>query len=105
MNIGVAGAIIGSAIGLIGGAIGTYFSIKNTAGPGERSFMIRVAVIGWNAVTVFLLGVLALPKPFNWLLWVPYGIGLPLGIHWCNRRQAQIRADEASRRAPGPARA
>ena len=97
MDVGLIGGLIGGAIGVFGGAIGTYFSIKNTAGPNERSFMIRVAVIAWLAVLAFLIGLLTLPQPFNWLLWLPYGIGLPLGIRWCNRRQAQIRAHEASK--------
>lgn len=100
MNAGLVGAIIGGALGVAGGAIGTYFSIKNTAGPRERSFMIRVSTVGWIAVTAFLIGLLMLPRPFNFLLWVPYGIALPVGIIWCNRRQLRIRAEEASFRAP-----
>jgi hypothetical protein len=48
-----------------------------------------------------LVGLFVLPKPFNWLLWVPYAIALPLGIRWSNRRQLEIRAEEASARASG----
>lgn len=102
MEPGLIGALIGSAIGVIGGAVGTYFSIKNTAGPKERTFMIRVALTAWLALLAFVAGLLAFPKPFNWLLWVPYGIGLPFGIRWCNRRQTQIRGEEAARRSSGP---
>jgi len=104
MDAGLIGGIIGGAIGVLGGAIGTYFSIKNTAGPSERSFMIRVSVVAWVAVTAFLIGLLMLPKPFNWLLWVPYAIALPLAIRWLNRRQLQIRAEEAAARASGSGR-
>ena len=99
MDVGLIGGLIGGALGIAGGAIGTYFSIKNTAGPIERSFMIRLSVVAWVAVTAFLVGLFMLPKPFNWLLWVPYAIALPLGIRWCNRRQLEIRAEEASVRA------
>jgi hypothetical protein len=96
MDENLIGGIVGGVIGVLGGVVGTYFSIKNTAGPRERTFMIQVAVIAWLAVTVFLIGLLMLPRPFNFLLWVPYGIALPLGILWCNRRQRAIRAEEAA---------
>ena len=104
MDIGLIGGIIGGALGVAGGAVGTYFSIKNTAGPLERAFMIRLSVVAWVAVTAFLAGLLLLPKPFNWLMWVPYVIALPLSIRWSNRRQQQIRAEEAAARASGSGR-
>ena len=94
MDTGLVGGIIGSVIGVLGGVVGTYYSIKNTAGPRERRFMIQAAVVTWIAVTAFVLGLVALPRPFNFLLWIPYAIALPLGIRWCNRRQQIIRAEE-----------
>lgn len=96
MDAGLIGGIIGGAIGLGGGAIGTYYSIRNTQGPRERSFMITVSAIAWIAISGFLVGLLMLPKPYNWLLWVPYGIALPLSIRWCNQRQLKIRAEDAA---------
>jgi|SRR5437016_3997141 len=99
MNPGIIGGILGGAIGLLGGALGTYFSIKNTAGSRERAFMIRVAIATWILVTAFIAGLMLLPKPFNFLLWIPYGVALPLGILWCNRRQLKIRAEEAASKA------
>ena len=101
MNAGVIGGIVGGVIGVAGGVFGTYMSIRNTSGPQERTFMIRVAWVTWIVLALFLYGLFVLPKPYNWLLWAPYGIALPLGIRWCNRRQAQIRAEE-SKGAPGP---
>jgi hypothetical protein len=85
----------------LGGAIGTYFSVKNTFGPRERTFMVKVAVVAWVAITAFVLGLLTLPRPFNMLLWIPYLIALPLGILWCNRRQQLIRSEESARRTMG----
>ena len=42
MNAGIlAGIIFSVSLGVLGGAIGTYFSIKNTSGPRERAFMVR----------------------------------------------------------------
>ena len=99
MDPGLVGGIVGGGLGLAGGVIGTWFSIRNTSGPRERAFMIRVSAIAWVAVTAFLAGLLLLPQPYNWLLWIPYGIALPLAIRSLNRRQHQIRAAEAASRA------
>jgi hypothetical protein len=97
-QIGLIGGIIGGALGLLGGAVGTYFSIKNTAGPRERAFMIRMSAVAWIVISAFLAGLLLLPQPYNWLLWIPYAIGLPLAIVRLNRRQAEIRAMESTAR-------
>jgi len=94
LDIGLIGGITGGVLGLLGGVVGSYFSIKNTSGPRERAFMIRVTIVAWVLITAFLFGLFVLPKPFNLLLWAPYGIALPLGILWCNRRQLRIRAAE-----------
>ena len=92
---GLAGAIVGVLIGLAGGVIGTYFSIKNTNGPRERAFMIRAAVVCWLAILIFLGLIIALPDPYRWLMWIPYGILLPLGIVYGNRKQQSIRREES----------
>jgi Ca2+/Na+ antiporter len=102
MNPGLIGGLVGGGFGLLGGVIGTYASIKNTSGPRERAFMIRASIVGWIGVTMFLVGLMLLPRPFNFLLWLPYAIVLPLAILWCNRRQQAIRAEEAAASAAGP---
>ena len=104
MHLELVGGIIGGVLGVLGGAIGTYFSIKNTIGPRERAFMVRIAIVTWVLVAAFVLGLLGLPRPFNFLLWVPYGIALPLAILWCNRHQSRIRAEEAASNEKGPPR-
>jgi hypothetical protein len=101
MDEGLIGGIVGGAIGVLGGLVGTYFSIKNTAGPRERRFMIRVAIVAWIVVSAFMAGLLLLPMPYNFLLWIPYGIALPLAILWCNRRQQRIRVEESAARNAG----
>ena len=95
MNLGLIGAVIGCVIGLAGGIIGTYFSIKNTNGPKERAFMVRASIIGWLAMGIFLALLLLLPNPYRFLMWIPYGVLLPLGIIFGNKRLAQIRAEES----------
>jgi MFS family permease len=100
MHAGFIGAIIGCVLGLAGGIIGTYFSIKNTNGPKERAFIVRAAVIGWIAIGIFLALLLILPSPYRWFMWIPYGILLPVGIIFGNKRQAKIRAEESKTAKP-----
>ena len=94
MDVGTVGGIIGGIIGLAGGAVGTYASIKNTAGPRERQFMVRVAIAAWVGITLFLILLFVLPSPYRWHIWIPYGVALPLAIVSLNRKQQAIRSDE-----------
>lgn len=93
MNTGLVGGIVGSLLGVAGGLIGTYFSIRNTGGPRERAFMIRSAIICWIGVALSLAVTFLLPQAGLWL-WIPYGILLPLGIRYGNRQQMAIRREE-----------
>ena len=95
MNTGLVGGVAGSLLGVVGGLIGTYFSIKNTNGPRERAFMIRSAIVCWLAVSVFLATMFLVPQVRLWL-WVPYCTLLPLGIGYGNRKQMAIRRNEQS---------
>ncbi len=90
------GAYLGGILGCLGGVIGSYFSIKNTNGPLEKSFMVKCVIWGWLAITLFLGLMYILPHPYRYFLWIPYGICLPLGIRFCNRRQQEIRASETT---------
>ncbi len=100
-TIGLIGGIGGGAIGVMGGVIGTYFSVKNTAGPRERAFVIRVSALCWVAMVAFVAVLWWTPFPYQALLWVLYGISLPLAIRAWNRRQEQIRYEEAAGAGPG----
>jgi len=95
MHPGTIGGIIGGLGGLAGSIIGTYFSIKNTNGPRERAFMIKASVIGWVAILVFVGLMFALPNPYRFFMWIPYGILLPLTIVTGNRKQQRIRQEES----------
>ena len=92
---GCVGGVAGGLIGLAGGIIGTYFSIKNTKGPRERAFVVKSAVVCWVAILVFLALLFALPNPYRWFMWIPYGVLLPIGILYGNRRQQAIRQTES----------
>jgi hypothetical protein len=89
------GIIFSVSLGVLGGAIGTYFSIKNTRGPKERAFIVRVSIRTWIAVSIFVAALMLIPKPYNLLLWIPYAIALPVTIVRWNRKQMEIRREEA----------
>lgn len=94
-TIGLIGGVGGTVIGFLGGAIGTWFSIKNTNGPLAKKLMIQMSLIFWMIVFTFLGLMFLLPVPYKHLLWIPYGIGLPVAIRYCNRKQQEIRETEA----------
>ena len=94
MDADLIGGIVGSVVGILGGLAGTYCSIRNTNGPLEKAFMIKASLICWLAVAILLLLMFMIPKPYNYLLWVPYGVLLPLAIIKSNKIQAEIRRKE-----------
>jgi hypothetical protein len=96
MQPGTIVGIVGSAIGICGGMVGTYFSIRNTNGPKERSFVIKATAMTWLAVAIFLCALLLLPSPYNKLMWLPYGVFLGFGIRKFNETQKRIRDREIS---------
>ena len=87
--------VAGCLIGLSGGIIGTSASIRNTSGPRERAFVVKASIITWVVGAIFLTFLFLLPTPWRFLLWIPYGVFLPLGIIKGNRTQQRIREEEA----------
>lgn len=85
-----AGGIIGGVIGIVGGIIGTVCSIKNTKTARARSFMIKSSIVTWIALAIFLALLFALPSPYKWFMWIPYGILLPLGIVYGNKKLREL---------------
>ena len=59
--LGYVGAILGSIIGILGGAFGTWCSIRNTGSQRERTFMVWAAVGTWIFVLAFVAGLILLP--------------------------------------------
>src|SRR5262245_46293307 len=94
-TVGLIGGIGGTVIGVLGGGIGTYFRIKNTAGARVRAFVIRASALCCVAVTAFLAALWLTPLTYRPLLWLPYMMLLPRAIRAWNRRQEQIRREEA----------
>ena len=85
---GLPGGTTGGVLGVAGDAISTYVGINNTNGPRERVLVIRASFIAWMAITVFLVQLLTLPEPYDYLMWVVYGIALPAGIVKLNKKHA-----------------
>lgn len=96
--VGVLGAVVGGVVGVAGGAVGTYFSLRTASGPRERRFAVGVSAAAWLTVTAFLAAMYVTPAEYRPWLWVPYAALLPVAAVACNHRQAAIRAAEA---APG----
>jgi Ca2+/Na+ antiporter len=98
MNYALIGGIVGGILGLTGGLVGTYFSIKNTSGPREKAFMIKTSIFMWIFGITFLLLFFILPMPWRFLLWIPYSIILPLFIILGNRAQQRIKQEESQQK-------
>lgn len=99
--MGWVGGLVGGGIGVLGGAIGTYFSLKGTKPGPERQLMIRWSVAMWIGVTAFVAASLLLPNPYRWMLWIPYAPLLVWAINSCNRGLARAR-EESSRTPANP---
>ena len=98
--MGLVGSIVGSAIGILGGLIGTYFSIKNTKTPAERRFMVKMGIGIWVAL-LLLIGlplvlalVGAIPKWLYWTMVAVFFILLVPTILWGNKHQAALREEK-----------
>ena len=90
MHWGIIGGIAGAILGIIGGIIGTYFSIKNTNSKQEKAFVTKASIITWIGIIIFLLLLIFIPRPYNFLMFIPYGILLPLAIRKWNKEQQKI---------------
>ena len=89
------GPIVGGGIGLFGGVVGTYFTVKNTNGLRERDLAIKASVLCWLFVGLFIAGMLLIPPWYNLLLVVPYAGVLVFGIRKFNEMQLRIRKEES----------
>jgi hypothetical protein len=96
MIVGIIGGVVGSLIGIAGGLVGCYIPYRNAKTPREKAFVLRGALFFWVLVLFFLAGLWLLPAPWNWLIWIPYGVVLVGSILWFNQQQRKIIAEEAN---------
>lgn len=100
-TIGLIGAVGGSLLGVLGGVYGTWNGIKKTNGPRERAYVVKLSVLYWIVVPLFVVLVFVLPDPWNHFIWLPYGLWLSYTIRESSRKQQAIRdAEAASKEMP-----
>ena len=108
---GLSGAVLGPILGLLGGIVGAWCSIRNTRSPRERRFVIRMIVLLW----LLLCGLIGAPLVLmftgivpGWFYWTCFTVFfctlMPL-IVWGNRRQRQIQVEDGTFVAPPDVRA
>tara|TARA_R110002111_G_C5962038_1_gene369563 strand:- start:88 stop:405 length:318 start_codon:yes stop_codon:yes gene_type:complete len=93
--IGLIGAVGGTLLGFLGGVYGTWNSIQQTNGPRERAFVVKMSVLFWIVVSLFVVLVFVLPAPWNYYIWLPYGLWLTSTIRRCDLKQQAIREAES----------
>jgi len=98
-TMGLVAGAAGGVVGVLGGVVGCCRSIKNTNGSRERAFMVRVSVLTGAGVTLFLVALFVTPFPYRAIWWLVYPFALARGIRVINRKQQQIRDEEAGFRA------
>jgi hypothetical protein len=90
-TMGLIGGIVGGLLGMVGGGVGTYYSLKNAASPHQRIRMARLAALTWVVVTAGLAWLILGPRPRN-----QFGMAVcfaPLFVMiWMDRRQARAQA-------------
>jgi len=103
---GLSGAILGPILGLLGGVLGAWCSIKNTNSPRERRFMIQMTIFFCIYMTVLmglpltlaLAGVIAMRS--YWMCAILFFVSLGPLILWGNARQRRIQIEEGTYRQP-----
>lgn len=96
MDANTAVGIGGATAGVIGGLIGTYFSVKNTSRPRERALMLRIMAIGWLWMAALLACLSLLPAPWGQLALLlpgPILLLIPRGNRLLARARAQDEAE------------
>ena len=85
LDAGMIGAIVGSTVGVAGGAFGTWMSIRHSPPGPRRRLMVKASIACWIFVLSFVALVLFLPTPWKWWLWALYGPTLLFFILSINR--------------------
>ena len=85
-TLGLIGGIVGGIIGCLGGAYGTYCSIKAAKNDASRSFIKKASLVNWILALVFVAAIVFIPRPWNFLVWVPYSLVMIFDIRYMNRR-------------------
>ena len=85
-NIGIWGAIIGSAIGVAGGIFGTWMSIAKTPAGPKRALIVKISIFSWVGILSFIALIFLLPNNWGWILYVVYAPALVIWIRTTNKK-------------------
>jgi uncharacterized membrane protein YfcA len=96
MNIGLIGAILGSAIGIAGGLFGTYCSYRRAHSQRERRFVILASSAISVYVGLFLVVLFLFPQTRPMIV-IAYVCILVAGVGYMIRRQSKIQREEQTR--------
>ena len=88
------------AVALIGGGLASWSNIRQTQGPRERAFVIRICIIAWVLILSMLGLMYVLPVPYRYAVMLFYFFGLPVLIYRWSKTHQLIRLMEARDRNP-----
>jgi hypothetical protein len=83
-------AIIGSCIGVLGGVIGTFYSIKRAKNQIQKKQTIILALILWLIIFICIGLFFIIPNPFKVTSFIPCWISLPFLIKWARKNNVDI---------------
>lgn len=63
---------------LAGGTVGTAYAVSQGRTRRQRRFLSRVCALVWFEVAVFIVAVLKTPRPYSFLICLPYALIVPL---------------------------
>jgi len=92
-------------VALVGGGLASWSNIRQTRGPRERSFVIRVCLLSWLLILSMLGLMYLLPAPYRYVAMLVYFVGLPILIYrWAKTHQLirQLDAREGAEAKPSP---
>ena len=76
------------AVALGGGAYASFKNLRGARGPKEKSFVVRVCVLGWLLMLSMPVVLYLLPPPWRYLALAAYLIGVPVLIYrWATIHQ------------------
>jgi len=92
MNWAMLAAFGGIILGLIGAVLGIVFTFKKS-GQEEKKYLKLMIGILWIAGVLLVLGIVFLPRPYSFYLFVPYAAFVPVFIVNSGRRIKRLRDD------------
>lgn len=85
--------LVGFAV--IGGGWASWVNIRQTRGPRERSFVVRICVAAWLLILSMLGLMYVLPAPYKYLAMLFYFFGVPFLIYRWSKTHQLIRLMES----------